>query len=104
MVSQTNMSATLVAQRPGRAWRLIRPARAVYAGLALLPGSILAFAMLRPFQVLPRIGVSPGFALIDQSGRRLISEDLRGHIVVYNFADTDCAAPCPQTSQVVQAM
>jgi protein SCO1/2 len=66
--------------------------------------AILAFATFQPFQVLPRMALSPGFALVDQSGRPVTSEDLRGHLVVYNFTYTGCESPCPQTSQVMQAL
>lgn len=71
-------------------------------GLLLLLTGILAFATLQPFQVLPRIGLGPGFALIDQDGERLTSEDLRGQLVLYNFTDSGCVTPCVQTSQVMR--
>ncbi|MFN8488743.1 MAG: SCO family protein [Caldilineaceae bacterium] len=58
----------------------------------------LAFSIFQPIQVLPRISLSPGFALTDQDGKRLTNEDLRGHLVLYNFTYTNCVAPCPQTS------
>lgn len=59
----------------------------------------MAFAIFQPIQVLPRISLSPGFALTDQDGKRLTNEDLRGHLVLYNFTYTHCEAPCPQTSE-----
>jgi protein SCO1/2 len=37
--------------------------------------------------------------LVDQQGVRLTNEDLRGRIVLYNFTYTNCAAPCPQTTE-----
>lgn len=70
--------------------------------VSLVVGSILAFATLRPIQVRPRIRLAPGFALIDQDGQRLTNEDLRGHIVLYNFTYTRCRPPCPRTSQTMR--
>jgi len=64
----------------------------------------MIFVFWRPIQVLPRIALSPGFALRDQNGARLTNEDLRGHLVLYNFTYTGCEAPCPQTSLVMQAL
>ncbi len=65
---------------------------------ALPVTAILAFAIFQPILVLPRMGLGPGFALIDQFGQRLTNEDLRGHVVLYNFTYTNCADPCPQTT------
>jgi len=69
---------------------------------ALLLTSILAFTTLRPIQVLPRIAVGPGFALTNQAGERLTNDDLRGHIVLYNFTYTHCVDPCPATGAAMR--
>ncbi|MCB0085591.1 MAG: SCO family protein, partial [Caldilineaceae bacterium] len=66
--------------------------------LAIPVSAILAFAIFQPIIVLPRMGLGPGFGLIDSNGQRLTNEDLRGHIVLYNFTYTACTAPCPQTT------
>lgn len=87
--------------------RKSRPARwlwLVYGALAVGLGGSLAFATLRPIQVLPRIRLAPGLALTDQAGRRLTNEDLRGQIVFYNFTYTRCQPPCPQTGQMMRAV
>jgi protein SCO1 len=97
------MNVAPAAPLSAKARPLIWPALVVYSLLALLVVGILAFATLQPFQVLPRMGLSPGFALTDQAGERLTSEDLRGRIVLYNFTYTGCTTPCPQTSQSLQA-
>jgi protein SCO1 len=70
----------------------------------LLLGSVLAlmgvlvgvafFAIAQPVQVLPRMALAPGYALVDQNGQRLTNEDLRGSIVLYTFAYTGCGEPC----------
>ena len=65
---------------------------------------ILAFAILKPIQVLPRIALAPGFALLNQQNRPLTSEDLRGRIVLYNFTYSRCTEPCPQTSHTMRAI
>lgn len=65
---------------------------------------VLAFVIVQPVQVLPRIALAPGFALIDQDNHPLTSEDLRGHITLYTFTYTNCVAPCPQTGQTMQAL
>ena len=80
------------------------PPRWLYALVALPVIGIVAFATLRPVQVLPRIALAPGFALTDQNGARLTNEDLRGKIVLYNFTYTQCAGTCPQTSDTMRAL
>ena len=66
--------------------------------------AVLAFALLQPVKVRPRIGLAPGFVFTDQNGNQLTSEDLRGKFALYNFTYTRCAAPCPQTSETMQAV
>lgn len=63
--------------------------------LALLVAGALAFATLEPIQVLPRMRLAPGFALVDQHGGTVTSEDLRGSVVLYTFSYTGCPDPCP---------
>jgi len=75
-----------------------------YLVLALPVLGIVAFAIFQPLKVLPRMGLSPGFSLVDQAGQRLTNEDLRGHIVLYNFTYTNCVAPCAQTSATMQSI
>lgn len=75
---------------------------ALGAMAALFIASAFAFVTLRPIQVLPRIRLAPAFSLIDQDGKRLTNEDLRGRIVLYNFTYTRCRPPCPQTSQTMK--
>ncbi len=77
-----------------------------YGFVALLVIAILAFAIGRPIQVLPRITVSPAFVLTDQTGTRLTSEDLRGQLALYTFAYQACDDPCESlhaTMQTIQA-
>ena len=63
-------------------------------GAPLAPGP-LWFKIFEPIQVLPRIRLAPGFALIDQRGAQVTSEDLRGSVVLYTFTYAGCPEPCP---------
>lgn len=81
-----------------------RISSAWYIVLALPFVAMLAFAFFKPILVMPRMGLGPGFALLDQNGQRLTNEDLRGRIVLYNFTYTGCIQPCPQTGAIMQAM
>lgn len=75
-----------------------------YGVPGVLAIGLLAFVVLRPIQVLPRITVAPGFAVLDQDGQPLTSEDLRGAISLYNFSYSNCHPPCPDTTAVMQAV
>ncbi len=72
----------------GRTWK------AVLAISALFVVAVMAFAIFEPVQVLPRIRVAPGFAMIDQSGTAFTSEDGAGLVTLYNFAPTSCGDSC----------
>lgn len=63
--------------------------------------SALAFKVFQPVQVVPRIRLAPSFALLDQNGARLTSEDLRGKFVLYNFTYTRCPAPCYEMNATI---
>lgn len=79
---------------------------ALYGVGLLLAGAVFVFKVLQPIQVLPRIRLAPGFALRDQDGRPLTSEDLRGQVVVYSFYYTHCTQRCHEiipTLQRIQA-
>lgn len=76
----------------------------VYGFIGLFLVGTMAFAILRPILVLPRIDLAPGFTLQDETGQRFTSEDLRGQLVLYNFTYTRCAPPCPATSDVMRAV
>ncbi len=77
----------------------------LYAFGGLLAAAVFAFKVFQPVQVLPRIRLAPGFALVDQDGQTLTSEDLRGSVVLYSFYYTRCARDCQQvipTLQIIQ--
>jgi hypothetical protein len=54
----------------------------------------MAFAILQPVQVLPRIRLAPGYALVDESGATVTSEAGRGVITLYTFVPADCGSDC----------
>ena len=61
--------------------------------------AVLAFALLQPVKVRPRMGLAPGFSLLDANGQRVTNEDLRGKLVLYNFASSTCGAACDEMAQ-----
>jgi hypothetical protein len=73
--------------------------------LALIPiVAVLAFAILQPVKVRPRMGLAPGYAFTDMNGAQLTSEDMRGKLVFYDFTYADCSDPCPQTATTMAAV
>jgi protein SCO1 len=66
--------------------------------------SVFAFVVFQPVQVLPRVRLAPGFTLIDQSGERLTSEDVRGRLVLYSFTYTNCPPPCGNIDATMEAV
>lgn len=77
---------------------------AVAVPLVVVVLGVMAFAIFEPIQVLPRIRLAPGFALTDQAGGRLTSEDLRGEIVLYSFGYTRCGDACAGTNETVRGV
>jgi protein SCO1/2 len=54
----------------------------------------MAFAIFQPIQVLPRLRLAPGYALVDEHGDRVTSDDGRGMITLYTFVSLDCGDEC----------
>lgn len=54
----------------------------------------MAFAILQPVQVLPRLRLAPGYALVDHAGATVTSEDGRGVITLYTFEPAGCGDGC----------
>jgi protein SCO1/2 len=61
---------------------------------------VMGFAVFQPVKVVPRLGLAPGFALVDQTGSPLTSEDLRGTVAVYTIGYTGCTERCFPTDSV----
>jgi protein SCO1/2 len=70
-------------------------------GLGLVLAAVLAFAVFEPIQVLPRIRLAPGFAMVDQSGGTFTSEDARGAVTLYTFTHGDCVEECAGTTKTM---
>lgn len=84
----------------GRRWWFI----AAGFGAALPVIAVLAFAIFQPVQVIPRLGLAPGFTLVDHTGDRLTSEDLRGTVTLYTFGYTGCGARCAGADSLFQEL
>lgn len=52
----------------------------------------------RPAQTLGVIGTAPDFTLVNQDGKEVRSQDLRGKVLLFNFIYTSCTTVCPTTS------
>ncbi len=76
------------------ALRIPRWAKVLTAVFAVIVASAMAFALFKPIKVLPRIRLAPGYALVDQQGDLITSEDGRGAITVYAFAPLGCGEAC----------
>lgn len=72
----------------------------------ILPPMIALFVVLLPLlstvSVLPRIRVSPGFALMDQRGETLTNADLHGEIILYGLVTLKCESVCQATIAAMQ--
>jgi protein SCO1/2 len=52
----------------------------------------------------PRLnGVVPAFSLIDQEGRPLRTDDLKGHVTLFTFAFAHCHTVCPAIVQTMRS-
>lgn len=78
----------------------------LYALAVAVVGAIVAFNVIRPITVLPRITPSPGYAFTNQHGQISTSEDQRGKLTLYSFTYADCAAnePCPLAVDQIGAL
>ncbi len=85
-------------RRHPRRRRLLLGTGAVAGSLVL---AVLAFVILQPVQVLPRMRVAPAFRLVDQAGSTFTSEDLRGRLVLVGFTYGDCPPPCGGTLETM---
>jgi protein SCO1/2 len=64
--------------------------------------TVLAFVIVRPIQVLPRIGLAPAFSLIDAAGNPVTSEQMRAGLTLYAFTHAQCDDPCPVSPAALQ--
>ncbi len=82
-----------------------RPSLRLWFALLILPVlAVMAFAIFRPIQVLPRIALAPGYSFTDQDGARVTSEDMRGSLTLYTFSYSRCAADCADPSRYLASI
>lgn len=70
--------------------------------MVLLALAAMAFAVFQPVQVLPRVRLAPGYALVDQTGSTVTSEDGRGTISLYTFVPLDCGPGCDDVTETMR--
>jgi protein SCO1/2 len=69
-----------------------------YTAAFVIAGAIVAFNVIRPITVLPRIVPGPGYIFTNQDGAVVTSEDARGRLTLYSLTHADCQAPtCAQS-------
>lgn len=85
-------------------WRIPRWAKVLIVGLVVVFVAAMAFAVLQPVQVLPRIRLAPGYALEDARGQIVTSEDARGTITLYTFVPDGCGQDCASVHGIVGAV
>lgn len=61
----------------------------------------MAFAVFQPLQVLPRIRLAPGYAMVDHTGATVTSEDGRGVITLVTFVPLDCDDDCDRVNDTM---
>ncbi len=72
--------------------------------LVLIILAAMAFAIVQPIKVLPRIRIAPGFGVIDQNGDLFTSESTRGTITLYSFSTVDCDDRCDEMASTLQTI
>ncbi len=80
---------------------LPRWAKAAIGALVLFIAGAMAFAIVQPITVLPRIRLAPGFGVIDQSGELFTSESTRGTVTLYSFSTLDCDERCRELADTM---
>ncbi len=60
---------------------------------ALIVVGLVLFVTIQPVQVLPRMTLAPGYALVDQDGNQLTSEDPPRQPPPYHFPHPGRTAP-----------
>ena len=77
----------------------------VFYVLPILIALVVVLAIsLSAYSVLPRLRVSPGYSLVDQNGQAVTSEDMRGGVVLYSFASTECVDDCRASLGMLDAV
>lgn len=85
-------------------WRIPRWAKVLTSVMVLLALGAMAFAIFQPIQVLPRLRLAPGYAMVDQTGASLTSEDGRGVITLYTFVPLECGDECARVDDTMRSV
>lgn len=72
--------------------------------MVMLALGAMAFAIFQPIQVLPRIRLAPGYAMVDQYGDSVTSEDGRGLITLYTFVPLGCGGTCERVDDTMRSV
>lgn len=83
--------------RPAVRWGIAAAAALGLALAALASAWRLSDAAAAPR--LPMLGAAPAFSLVDQTGRPVTRELLRGQVWIADFIFTRCAGQCPMMSE-----
>lgn len=73
----------------------------LYTLIGVITISAFAFKVFQPIQVLPRMRLSPAYSFINQDGKTITSENLRGQFVLYSFTYTNCQT-CSKMSETMK--
>src|SRR5690349_21412364 len=65
---------------------------------------LLAVSCQQPKPELPKLYPVPNTQLIDETGRAVQLDAMKGHVTVYNFIFTNCAAICPIMTNNMRAV
>jgi protein SCO1/2 len=65
---------------------------------------LLAIVACQPKPDLPKLFPIPNTKLIDETGRAVDLDSMKGHVTVYNFIFTNCAAICPIMTNNMRAV
>jgi len=76
----------------------------IYGIPSLCVVGILAFNIFQPIQVLPRIGIGPGYGMTSIQDELVTNETMRGKVVLYNFVYTNCGDPCTDLMTKMQTV
>lgn len=98
----TSPSSTASTVSQAESWTAPRGLKVAAVCFTALVGAAMAFAIFEPIQVLPRIRLAPGYALMADDGSAVNSEDGRGAVTLYSFAPTDCQARCEDMFATMQ--
>lgn len=71
---------------------------------SLLLLAFLAFAACRHESDLPQLFPVPGATLVNEEGKSLNLDSLKGNVVVYNFIFTSCTGICPIMTNNMRAV